>query len=235
MALRAERLPVQSDEDSKGGEAYLACGGALLVKFVRNDILRVFNVTDNCGRGNNCRDFMSYLDAGRGYNAVVVNSGAHYVEDSAYVAAMTTVADAVSERMKEAHPDSSFMLFRNTVPGSPDCDSFALSAPLELEEAERRVASYTKWYHWQDNKRQNELVEPIFAARGFLLLDAYTPTVRRFDSHQGGDCLHYCESLPASRRVPPFLFAITPCCLPCLPPSAPYKIRALHFLCASST
>ncbi|CAN0009966.1 unnamed protein product [Phaeothamnion confervicola] len=227
MALRSERLPDQSDKISAGGEAYLACGGALRLKFVRNDILRVQNMSDDnsCateGKINICQSFMPYLDAGQGYNAVVVNSGAHYIDDDAYVVSMTVAADAISARMREAHADSSLMLFRNTVPGSPDCDNFEGSPPLELGEAESIVASASNKepeeeykpgvfkYNWADLKRHNALAEPIFAARGFVLLDVYTPTVRRFDSHIGGaDCLHYCIPGPIDHWIRLLQLALT--------------------------
>ncbi|CAM9163499.1 unnamed protein product [Phaeothamnion confervicola] len=205
-ALSAERLQHQNDEIEHGGEAYLACGGALRLKFVRNDILRVDD-SDTSECHDICQQFLPYLEADQGYNAVVVNSGAHYLEDSAYIAHMMAAADVISAGMREAHPDgSSFMMFRNTVPGSPYCDMFKFSPPLEPFVAESRIAdrwATNDWpYHWEMFKRHNDLAEPIFAGKGFTVMDAYTPTVQRFDSHQGGfDCLHYCIPGPIDHWI----------------------------------
>lgn len=69
-------------------------------------------------------------------------------------------------------------------------------------EAEEYVDSYGERFHWNEFKHQNEKVFEIFGKYGFELMDVYTPTIMRSDSHVGGkDCLHYCMPGPADHWI----------------------------------
>lgn len=75
--------------------------------------------------------------------------------------------------------------------------------PVELEVAFRLNAE-GKW-NWSGFPKLNELLEKAFLddpEDGWRLLDVYTPTVLRADSHVGGpDCLHYCIPGPVDHWV----------------------------------
>lgn len=74
--------------------------------------------------------------------------------------------------------------------------------PIARNKARQRVADAPASYHWPRFRQENLRVEGVFLADGWHLLDAYTPTVLRSDSHIGGhDCLHYCVPGPADTWV----------------------------------
>lgn len=136
------------------------------------------------------------------YDVIVMNSGAHYREDVEFVPAMENAALMVSNIMNEIH-EKPLMIWRNTIPGHGGCNDTMFGEPIgSLSDAEEYVSSYGDLHSWSDFSRQNDLAVPIYIDNGFKLLDAYTPTILREDSHFGGkDCLHYCIPGPSDHWV----------------------------------
>lgn len=77
------------------------------------------------------------------------------------------------------------------------------SGPVSSAEADRLVAEAPESFKWSTFGDRNAILEEAFpAAEGWKLLDAYSPTILRPDSHQGGnDCLHYCLPGPVDHWV----------------------------------
>lgn len=75
--------------------------------------------------------------------------------------------------------------------------------PVDLDVAAGLAAEGSEKYKWDAFEGYNELLEKAFdPSSGWRLLDAYSPTVLRVDSHIGGkDCLHYCVPGPADHWV----------------------------------
>lgn len=75
--------------------------------------------------------------------------------------------------------------------------------PVDSEVAARLVGGGPAKYRWNTFRDKNARLEEAFSAdKGWVLLDAYTPTVLRSDMHHGGDdCLHYCMPGPADHWI----------------------------------
>lgn len=82
-------------------------------------------------------------------------------------------------------------------------------SPVTVDVAARLVSAGPEDYHWKDFHAYNEILEEAFLNKSvheWVLLDAYSPTILRADSHPGEagaalDCLHYCMPGPVDHWV----------------------------------
>lgn len=75
--------------------------------------------------------------------------------------------------------------------------------PVDADVAASLVAAAPNWYHWPSFDANNKMLRAAFnQTDGWVLLDAYSPTLLRADSHIGeNDCLHYCVPGPADHWI----------------------------------
>lgn len=75
--------------------------------------------------------------------------------------------------------------------------------PVEYDVAASLAAAAPERFGWKTIGAKNVLLKEAFSAeKGWILLDAYSPTVLRADMHIGGkDCLHYCMPGPTNNWV----------------------------------
>eukprot|EP00903_Cladosiphon_okamuranus_P011478 g10810.t1 len=143
------------------------------------------------------------------FDTVVVNSGAHPRPREEYRLAMETASETIGAAMKRLHGDRAVLVVRNTVPGHWGCEKRKFNPPVSAEVAARLVAAGPEDYHWKDFHAYNEILEEAFlnnSVHEWKLLDAYSPTILRADSHPGEagevlDCLHYCMPGPVDHWV----------------------------------
>lgn len=116
---------------------------------------------------------------------LVVNRGAHYVEDDIVIAELNATLNA----MRERYGDSVSIIFRSTSPGHTDYDSKRYSPPLQ-HASEANLTSYT----FAKYENQNRLVRALIHKHHehVLYLDVYPSTILRADGHTTEDGLHYC-------------------------------------------
>ena len=117
-------------------------------------------------------------------DVVVLNAGAHGMPLELYAGFMNEAASHVARRRRPG----SLLAFRNTAIGHAGCDATRAAPPLSsLAEAEALLAASprSQTHDWAEIKGRNQRAEPLFRARGFAVLDAYTPTAMRHDAHVG--------------------------------------------------
>mmetsp|Transcript_7694 Transcript_7694/g.18519 ORF Transcript_7694/g.18519 Transcript_7694/m.18519 type:complete len:481 (+) Transcript_7694:107-1549(+) len=132
---------------------------------------------------------------------LILNRGAHYVEDQEFLSELNTTFAFVQkwqERCQSLGAECPFF-WRTTVPGHPGCMNF--SKPVtNISWMEEMIAASDPIYHWNDFKRQNEFALDMlqsFGLNNYQIMDAYHMNILRPDSHLkpspgGGDCLHSC-------------------------------------------
>jgi hypothetical protein len=152
---------------------------------------------------------------------LILNRGAHYVNDTILLAGIRNNIREVGAWRKEcrALKGDCHLLWRTSVPGHAGCDQHTDSAhgsdiehiqndydysrPVnDLPAMESRIANRTLYterqlkYHWYDYQHQNELVIKELDRSGldYTVLDAYKLNVLRPDEHRShqNDCLHNC-------------------------------------------
>jgi hypothetical protein len=169
-----------------------ACGGNARVLFRRDDTLK--NLAETL-RDAMASSFPSFL---------VLNRGAHYVDDAVLLNDLEANFDAVDAWLDQCreYGIKCHWFWRTTVPGHPDCSNF--SAPLTDKAIAEALIETTRHdetsvsYHWYDFQHQNELVlkrlQERFAYNPPILIDAYHLNVLRPDAHltNQNDCLHNC-------------------------------------------
>jgi hypothetical protein len=145
---------------------------------------------------------------------LILNRGAHYVNDTMLLAGIRRNLNQVDEWMQECRVlqvDCHFF-WRTSVPGHVGCDDddddknknhLDFSRPVnDVNAMEARIANRTLYserqlkYHWYDYQHQNELVLRELERSGldYTVLDAYHLNVLRPDEHRSHqeDCLHNC-------------------------------------------
>jgi hypothetical protein len=118
---------------------------------------------------------------------LVLNRGAHYVLDAVYVAELNETLAAV----RAAKPNC-IVVFRTTVPGTANCNSYMNHVPLA--DASSLPPRETWPYFWDKFEGQNALARALIQRHHphVLVLDPVAPLLLRPDTHLGGeDCLHY--------------------------------------------
>lgn len=82
--------------------------------------------------------------------------------------------------------------------------------PVDYDVAMKMIATSPPSFDWDTFQDRNAVLEDAFlspegsggGSGSWQLLDAYSPTLLRADSHIGGrDCLHYCAPGPADHWV----------------------------------
>lgn len=174
-----------------------ACNGGVRVGFLRNDLLDISRTDAKCPRGGDyCLPWANSERFGD-FDVVVVNSGAHFVDDVTYAKLMT----AASDRIKSLVSPKQRIIFRATVPGHSNCTE-ATQPFNNLAEAEVDIAA-NPWFDGAHFQKHNDIARREFQRNGFEYMDVYTPTVQRRDMHVGKstngkqDCLHYCLPGPS--------------------------------------
>lgn len=140
-------------------------------------------------------------------NVLVLNRGAHFVNDTLLAAEMQSLFPILS--VWQAKCDrlelKCHLFWRTSAPGHVSCGNFSSRvndvAIMESHIESRANYNETTWkYHWQDFSRQNELVLQLLQgysiATGlrYEVIDAYALNVLRPDGHRWhqDDCLHNC-------------------------------------------
>lgn len=178
-----------------------ACDGQVALVYRRDDRLtRVDHALD--------QNFPTVL---------ILNRGAHHVNDTAHVASIQQVLGHVQKWLDQCRDlDLPCRFFwRTSVPGHPDCGNFtqpvndmaameALVADrsLYLDDDESSSSDDPRHkrpklsYQWYDYQHQNELTLSVLQDSGipFQVIDAYSLNILRPDDHRAlqGDCLHNC-------------------------------------------
>lgn len=178
------------------------CRGAVRIGFVRNDILdtntQVATQSEKCFAPHGTTQCEPWATAELlgSFDVIVVNSGAHFVEDGRYKKLMSEAANAISTVARK----DSLVIFRSTVPGHQGCND-ALAPFDSISEAEHDTQAQP-WYEGDRFAGHNIIAKEIFERAGFVYMDVYTSTILRRDMHVGGnDCLHYCLPGPSMSWV----------------------------------
>lgn len=164
------------------------CNGRTRIVYRRDDKLR--NLTDS---------IQSTFP-----NVLVLNRGAHYVNDTVHLEDIRHNLDEVrawQRECRETYNMKCHFFWRTSVPGHPECGNF--TEPVnDLALMEARVADLSFYnnrsinFHWYDYQPQNELVlkELEQAELDYQVIDAYYLNMLRPDEHRAhqGDCLHNC-------------------------------------------
>ncbi|CAI5510874.1 unnamed protein product [Closterium sp. Naga37s-1] len=122
---------------------------------------------------------------------LVLNRGAHYVEDEEF----TEQLNRTLTRVREAAPEL-LIIYRSTPPGHAHCEN--ITAPLKEPQDPSSLP-----FHWGEFGRQNKLARQMVEAVGGVFMDVDPMTSLRGDGHMSppNDCLHYC--LPGPLDGPP--------------------------------
>jgi GDSL/SGNH-like Acyl-Esterase family found in Pmr5 and Cas1p len=167
---------------------HAVCDGHTRLVYRRDDYL------------DNLRDAL-LVDPGSNLPQVLIlNRGAHYVNDTELLTGIRATLDVVEEwlgRCDQLEIKCHFF-WRTTVPGHHHCRTFR--APVnDKATMEKHVADLSQYtakeipYHWYDFRHQNGLVEAELVNRKQVrhrIVDGYHINLLRPDGHN--DCLHSC-------------------------------------------
>jgi hypothetical protein len=168
---------------------HAVCDGHTRLVYRRDDYL------------DNLRDAL-LVDPGSNLPQVLVlNRGAHYVNNTELLTGIRATLDVVEEwlGMCDQLEIKCHFFWRTTVPGHHHCRTFR--APVnDKAKMERHVADLSQYtpkeipYHWYDFQHQNGLVEAELVRRSaqvpHRIVDGYHINLLRPDGHN--DCLHSC-------------------------------------------
>ena len=164
-----------------------ACNGTVEAVFRRADFLKPYNVE---------QELQEHFP-----HVVVLNRGAHYVEDEDLLQDMNETIGRIKawqSRCTETNKRC-LLIWRTTVPGHPGCKHKNATQPTRDRQAMERLIEADprsiEW-KWPLFQHQNELVENALAMSGidYEMLDAYHINILRPDGHRlnFNDCLHNC-------------------------------------------
>jgi hypothetical protein len=179
------------------------CGGTAKVRYIRNDNLAEMG-------GDVYQNRMFWEDV-RGFDVVVFNTGAHFIDAASHSARMKDFAT----KLKTYTDPSQHLFWRPTIPGHPNCEAFKVpGAPGEP------VLSSGSGFHWREFHARDAVSLSIIKAVApdvqMTTVQSYDSGVMRKDRHIGaGDCLHYCMPGPVDWWVRIFAYQ-----LHTLPPTA---------------
>jgi hypothetical protein len=157
-------------------------------------------------------------------DVIVMNFGAHYVEDTKFSSKIRQMMDEVQQWQAECRlkgKANCLFIWRTTVPGHPNCRDFKEPA-TSIEDMEALVANRSLYnslgknaanFNWWLFKHQNELamklIQEAASSSPFPILydfmPAYEINILRPDAHHARkkkgtlDCLHSCE--PGSKAT----------------------------------
>jgi hypothetical protein len=166
-------------------------GGAFGISNVRNDRLSL--TLESVVDAEHEQMWVSRL-ASENVSLLVLNRGAHYVEDAVLLAELT----ATLGYLRQNFPHIS-VVYRNTPLGHIDSVNTFLAEPLLVPDSVLRPDP--DFFHYGEFPRQNALVEDWLAQKFPMVLhwDVFTATVLRADSQC--DPLHYCIPGPIDNWV----------------------------------
>ena len=167
------------------------CKGRSKVAYIPNTFLRDDCTTISLGRFDRCYPFWAHSS---GYDVVVFNRGAHYVEDRQLAAEMEEFAKQLVAR----RPARQQIFWRDTVAGHEGC-----ADAVGPGRGPPPSAASAKVYSWDQFEGQNSLVRTILSSTGIRYINANEMSLQRRDRHAGMkldygngtvmmDCLHYC-------------------------------------------
>ncbi|CAN0128968.1 unnamed protein product [Ectocarpus fasciculatus] len=195
-------------------DTYSACDGALKLSWYRNDFLdtRLDGWdTPHCEEPDmsisQCMVFAGMCNDATlsQYDTLLVNAGAHRelggVEG--YGSIIKTASEFLTASMRRLHGDNAILMVRNTVPGHGESFDRMFTGPVDLHTALDLVEKGPPEFEWTTIRDKNTILEEAFDdASGWTLLDAYSPTILRADTHASAtDGLHYCLPGPIDHWV----------------------------------
>lgn len=166
----------------------LACNNTVRIAFRRDDLLTNVSAAIQ-------ETFPQVL---------VVNRGAHFINDTRFIPALTRNLEEINEWYVSCQRMNMtcHLFWRTSVPGHPRCDAF--SGPVnDISEIEKWIDDKSNYnnrsinYHWYDYRHQNELALDMIHSNiqfDYDVIDGYELNVRRPDEHRAheSDCLHNC-------------------------------------------
>jgi hypothetical protein len=137
---------------------------------------------------------------------LIINRGAHYTSDERLEQdAKSQILPALEEwqssdycRRRHRHdaPLSCWLIWRNSVPGHPNCANYTqpFFGPMSKIEA---TMKQDRNYHWSEFKNQSLLFQQWLnqSHLQYDIMDGYPMKIRRPDAHDNdnpNDCLHTC-------------------------------------------
>ena len=138
--------------------------------------------------GRNFEPWRNLVGPGN-FGVVLLNRGAHYVNDSIFLSEYKDTLYFLRRTMPDA-----LLFLRTTVSGHEDCRNRHNQAPLRARDPRPSGT-----YNWDKFEVQNKLLERLVNGDAFLashtfIMDVDPATSLRADSHS--DCLHYCMPGP---------------------------------------
>ena len=154
--------------------------------FVRNDFLDTSGALSLDRKKARTIPWFESVGGWSNLAAVVLNRGAHFVEDSMMLHQLNETLRA----LRAARPDL-LIIYRNTPPGHTGCKRY--DKPLVERQGSEGLP-----HHWGEFARQNERSRRMVEAVGGVWWDVDSSTALRADGHLSmrGDCLHHCSPGP---------------------------------------
>lgn len=141
--LRATSEPVQSYYQLSNARKWGACNGEVKVAFYRNDFLDTttwpnafwdgFCDMRSPKRNAQCEVFADD-ETLKGYDTVIINSGAHPRSLDEYRETMETARNELTASMKRLHGDDALLIVRNTPPGHGGCTERSVGEITKIEK-----------------------------------------------------------------------------------------------------
>ena len=154
----------------------------------------------------------------------VINTGAKVFQIAEAVSYMKDVVKWVNGLRSQHQPDLR-VVWRNSYPGHPGCESAQGMPPLRSLDEERaqpylvdaqlpkaflkvlgsssyNLSSARLYNSWHVLNKTRPIIDSLAVGAGWHLLDAYTPSSLRPDAHlRADDCLHFCMPGPIDAWV----------------------------------
>jgi hypothetical protein len=129
------------------------------------------------------------------YDILILNRGAHYENDTAYLHALSNLWRLFINSPK-------LVFYRSTPHGHVGCENH--ETPGKLPDTAEMP------WHWANFEYQNMLAQPVIEGQGMIYLDFAALAKDRRDQHRGSfDCLHYCAPGPVDYWLLMFHTAMT--------------------------
>ncbi|GKY92935.1 hypothetical protein MPSEU_000262500 [Mayamaea pseudoterrestris] len=193
LKQRVHQSDTHKSRSQRRNHVQSACRGAVRIVF-RNDA-RLDDLQDSMQQ-----DFPTVL---------VLNRGAHYVEDEELEHGMSKTIDTIKQWQSACMRMNvtCHFFWRTSVPGHPNC--LEATEPVnnlqQMRDIVNDLRNYdrtTLSYHWQDFERQNNLVLKMLSEAAsnstsvfnYTILPAFEVNMLRPDLHRtrDEDCLHNC-------------------------------------------
>ena len=138
------------------------------------------------------------------FSVIIVNSGLHYSEPAQYRQQIEFLRRAIAT----GAADDATLVWRDIVPVHADCNQVANQVPFSTLQAAEAAIARKPYHHGLKLKELNTIAAGLLGsdrgrtAQWWRMLDTYSSTVLRRDSHQvlgrkgtaAIDCLHYCDN-----------------------------------------